>query len=100
MRFRRKALFADLRLHFLSQKYFVGFSLPTTTRKRGAADDTIALFQDGKLKSGALMSVITDKLTQYDKEFADHTDKLTKYDKEFDDHLKNYNNFRKSVVHK
>jgi hypothetical protein len=70
------------------------------TRKRDAADDTIALFQDGKLKSGVLMSVITDKFTQYNKEFADHTDRFTQYDKEFADHIKNYNNFRKNIIYK
>ena len=42
--------------------------------------------QDGKLKSGALVITITDKLTEYDKEF--------------DDHVKNYNNFRKNAVNK
>ena len=36
------------------------------TRKRDAADNTIALFQDGKLKPGVLASMVTDKLRTVD----------------------------------
>jgi hypothetical protein len=70
------------------------------TRVRGAADNTIALFQDGKLKPGALINTITDKFTKYDKEVADHTDKLTEYDKELAKHITNYNNFRTNIIYK
>ena len=37
-------------------------------------------------KQGALVSTITDKLNEYDKEF--------------DDHLKNYNQFRRNIINK
>jgi hypothetical protein len=34
-------------------------------RRRDAANDSIALFQDGKLKPGVIVSTITEKLTEY-----------------------------------
>ena len=55
-------------------------------RRRDAADNSIALFQDGKLKPGVLASTITDTLANYDKEF--------------DKHVKDYNQFRKNVINK
>ena len=55
-------------------------------RRRDAADNSVAVFEHGKLKPGVLFSTITDTLANYDKEF--------------DDHVKNYNNFRKNVIHK
>jgi hypothetical protein len=56
-------------------------------RRRDAVENTMALYSnDGKLKPGALVSTITDKLTEYDKEF--------------DDHVKSYNQFRKNTIHR